>query len=136
MENRWITFHQRSEALAAEAEAAKRQCEPLLRYSWLYVQAGDWEDLALNELNHAKQLKTTSVTAVSAAALYFKGQEFNKAKAIVEKWVNSPHIYAWAKNDLSDILETIEKIHAVNNNCCLLEEKLNSSLSCATGAQI
>ena len=118
MENTWIKLHQRSEALASQAEAAKRQGEPLLRYSWLYVQAGVLEDLALNELNHADQPKTTSITAVSAAALYFKGQEFDKAKAIVEKWVNSPHIYAWAKNDLSDILETIEKIHAVKNECC------------------
>jgi hypothetical protein len=136
MENTWIKLHQRSEALASQAEAAKRQGEPLLRYSWLYAQAGDWEELALDELNHAEQPKTTSITAVSAAALYFKGQEFEKSKAIVSKWIESPHIYAWAKNDLSDILETIEKIHAVNNDCCLLEEKLNNSLSCANKSTI
>ena len=134
MENNWIKYHQRSEELASQAEAVKRQGETLIGYS-LYVQAGDWEGLALDELTHADQPKTTSVTAVSAAALYLKGQSFDAAKAIAEEWVNSPHIQGWAKDDLTDILRTIEKIQTVNNECYSLEEKLDKSLSCATEAQ-
>jgi hypothetical protein len=72
----WAELHQRSEHLAAEAQAASRDSGD--RAQALYAQAAGLEAEAIAALPPSKT-RTIGITAVSAVALWFKAKEFDQA---------------------------------------------------------
>ena len=103
--NHWIAYHAESEQLAGQADTAKLLGHDA-RSIQLYNEAAVWEEKALDALG--EKARTISITVTSAAYLYIKGQNLEAAKAIVDKWINSPHLQPWAKDELNDILKTID----------------------------
>lgn len=113
--NYWIAHHSKSEALAGKADTAELlgQKERSIR---LYGEAATWEEKALNALSEADLPRTASITVTSAAYLYLKGENFHSGKTIAEKWIDNPHLQPWAKDELSNILETIELQQGATSN--------------------
>lgn len=103
----WIAYHAKSEQLAGQADTSKLLGHDA-RSRWLYNEAAFWEEKALDALPEGEKARTMSITVTSAAYLYIKGQNIEAAKAIVEKWINSPNLQSWARDEMNDILKTIE----------------------------
>lgn len=101
----WIEHHQASEQLAAEAQAAlreDRQAEALA----LYARAADAEHEALTDLD-ASKTRTSGITAVSAASLYYKAGELERAERVAGHWVGVDYLPSFAKEQLRGLLQSI-----------------------------
>jgi hypothetical protein len=106
----WLEHHRQSESFANQAEVLKRQgeTEAALRH---YGMAADAEVLALDALELDEQ-RTIGITAVSAAALLFKAQQFAQAKLLAYRWLASQRLPGFAVVQLEDILREILTIEA------------------------
>lgn len=101
----WIEYHTASERLAEQAQLAKAQGDTVGARS-LYGEAARSESLALQQLERSKT-RTLSVTAVSAASLYFKAADFAAAEALAHTWLTDPTLAPFAAYDLRELLQAI-----------------------------
>lgn len=96
--------HSRSEEYASQAEAALRNGDRE-RAVELYRMAAEEEALALSALD-PKKTRTLSVTAVSAASLWFKAGEFRQVERIACQWLATDDLLDFAISQLQTILQT------------------------------
>lgn len=101
----WAIHHSKGEGIASEAEAALKRGE-IERAISLYKSAAEEETKALSALDLAKK-RTLGITAVSAASLYYKGKEVNKAEQVAYQWLASGRLPSFAVEELQIILQTI-----------------------------
>jgi hypothetical protein len=109
----WDSHHSTSEKLAIEAEAARRAGN-YQRAQALYSQASAEEAQAFGELPADKQ-KTRGVTAVSAVALSYKGQEYAKAERLAYQYLAEDQFPSFAAAQLRDLLQVIWTAHGAEN---------------------
>ena len=103
----WVEHHKRSERLASEAQMALRQGRETEALK-LYAQAADAEDKALADLDRSK-IRTTGISAVSAASLYYKAAKLERAKEIATDWLRWPTLPDFAKDQLRSLLPSINE---------------------------
>ena len=101
----WIEHHQASEQLASEAQAALREDRQTAALA-LYVRAADAEHKALTDLD-ASKTRTSGITAVSAASLYYKAAELERAESVAGHWVGVNYLPSFAKEQLRSLLQSI-----------------------------
>lgn len=101
----WSTRHSQSEKLASAAHLA-RQRGDLADAEANFVAAGRAEARALLALG-ADEPRTYGVTAVSAAALFFKGREFAEAEKIARVALKTHFLPDFAKEQIEEILTAI-----------------------------
>ncbi|NJL40688.1 MAG: hypothetical protein HC899_31065 [Leptolyngbyaceae cyanobacterium SM1_4_3] len=101
----WLVHHTRSEEYASQAEEFYRQRETN-RSAEFYRLAAEAETNALENLASNKT-RTIGITAVSAASLYYKAQEFSQAKRIAHKWLSTELLPPFAIEELEEILQAI-----------------------------
>jgi hypothetical protein len=101
----WLVHHTQSEGYASQADELCRQHE-VDRASELYRLAAAAEVNALRNLDPGKT-RTIGITAVSAASLYFKAQEFLQAKRVAHKWLSTELLPPFAVEELEDLLQVI-----------------------------
>jgi hypothetical protein len=101
----WLVNHTRSEGYANQAEELRRQHESD-RAAALYCLAAEAEVNALNNLDPSKT-RTIGITAISAVSLYFKAQEFSRARKIAHKWLATDLLPTFAVEELEDLLQVI-----------------------------
>ena len=68
----------------------------------LYRQAAELEENALSVLD-CQKVRTLGITAVSAAALWFKAGKFDPARKIAEEWLASGILPAFAVTELIEL---------------------------------
>ena len=103
----WVEHHKRSEKLASDAQVAlfqDRKAEALK----LYAQAADAEDKALTHLDRSK-VRTVGISAVSAASLYYKAGDLERAGELAAEWLRWPALPAFAQNQLRSLQRSIPK---------------------------
>ena len=101
----WADHHKRSEQFASQAEVAVRtgrHAEALP----LYALAADAERQALADLDLTKT-RTVGITAVSAAALYCKAEDFARSAETARRWLKFDALPADAKGQLNILLQAI-----------------------------
>ena len=100
----WDDHHKKSERMAGDAEAAKLQArlDDALR---LYRCAAEEESAALDELDNSKP-RTLGITAVSAAALWYKSRDPDRAEQIAHRWLAQP-LPMFAVEQLRELLQRI-----------------------------
>ena len=101
----WVEHHRVSEQFASQAQVAVwegRHTEALS----LYALAADAENKALADLDTSKA-RTVGITAVSAAALYYKAKDFARAEEITAYWLGFGSLPAFAKDQLRSLLQSI-----------------------------
>ena len=101
----WVKHHKVSEQFASQAQVAVwegRHTEALP----LYALAADAENKALTDLDTSKA-RTIGITAVSAAALYYKAEDFTRAEEIAGHWLGFGSLPAFAKEQLRSLLQSI-----------------------------
>jgi hypothetical protein len=101
----WLVHHTQSEGYASQADELCRRHE-IGRVAELYRLAAKAEMNALENLDLSKT-RTVGVTAVSAASLYFKAQEFLQAKKVAHKWLATDLLPPFAVEELEDLLQVI-----------------------------
>jgi hypothetical protein len=101
----WTSHHSESERLASQAEVELLH-EHLERAIQLYKLAAAEEILALQDADKDKT-RTLGITAVSAASLFFKANEFRRAQSIAHEWLASELLPAFAIDQLQVLLQTI-----------------------------
>ena len=72
----------------------------------LYRLAAEAEILALKALEPTKT-RTIGITAVSAASLLYKAQEFRKAEQLAYQWLITDLLPAFAVHQLQELLQAI-----------------------------
>jgi hypothetical protein len=107
----WIDHHTESERHAAEAQLAAHRGETD-RARELYALAAGAESKALSGLDQSK-VRTLGVTALSAAALWYKAGRFEEAEALVHTWLGSRKLPPFATDRLREILEQIWSVQAL-----------------------
>ena len=70
----------------------------------LYRQAAEAEEAALRELDQGKR-RTLGITAVSAAALYYKARAFGEAENLAYQWLPHPSLPEFAAGKLRGLLQ-------------------------------
>lgn len=101
----WLVHHTRSEGYASQAEELYRQHKDD-RAAELYRLAAEAEVNALENLDPNKT-RTIGITAVSAASLYFKAQEFLLARKTAHKWLATDLLPPFAIEELEEFLQII-----------------------------
>ena len=101
----WVELHRQSELLASAAESSLRSGD-ITRAEFLYARAADWETQAL-EATPPDKLRTLGITAVSAAALWYKAKQFGKSEGLAYRFVARPDLPNFAKSQLKDLLQAI-----------------------------
>lgn len=101
----WLVHHTRSEEYASQAEEFHRRQETD-RAAELYRLAAVAEVDALENLERSKT-RTIGITAVSAASLYYKAQEFAQAKRTAHKWLATEFLPPFAVDELEELLQVI-----------------------------
>ncbi|MBV6628073.1 MAG: hypothetical protein KI793_35000 [Rivularia sp. (in: Bacteria)] len=101
----WILHHSQSEHYASLAEEAVREHDNA-RAIELYRLAGEAEILALEALEPTKT-RTIGITAVSAASLLYKAQEFRKAEQLAYQWLITDLLPIFAVRQLQELLQAI-----------------------------
>jgi len=100
----WADFHERSERLAAEAQAEAPTAHD--RALALYVEAAQMESQALDAITSAKP-RTYGVTAVSAVALWFKAKRFANAQQLAHRVLSQNALPPFAVEQLQGLLQSI-----------------------------
>lgn len=108
----WDLHHSRSESLAGEAEAARRAGERL-RAEELYRQAANAEDDALRALASDKR-RSRGITAVSAVALWYKGNDLNAAELAAYRYLASNELPPFAQTQLRELLNLLWSARAAD----------------------
>ena len=88
----WAELHRQSEVLAADAELAAKAGDAE-RAELLYAQAADREEQALEKVQPAKA-RTLGITAVSAAALWYKAKRFDRAARLAQDYLERVPLFA------------------------------------------
>lgn len=101
----WISHHSQSEHYASLAEEALRE-QNNARAVELYQLAAEAEILALQALEPTKT-RTIGITAVSAASLLYKAQEFRKAEQLAYQWLITDLLPTFAVRQLQELLQAI-----------------------------
>lgn len=101
----WAEHHKRSERLASEAQVALLQSRPKEARK-LYARAADAEVQALADLDRSKT-RTTGISAVSAASLYCKAADLERAEEVAAQWLGVHALPDFAKRQLRGILQSI-----------------------------
>ncbi len=103
----WAELHRQSELLASQAEAALRAGDAAGAERF-YADAAGWEVRAL-ECVAPEKLRTLGITAVSAAALWFKGKEYGRAEGLAYRLLARPELPQFAKTQLKELLHAIRQ---------------------------
>jgi hypothetical protein len=97
--------HSKSEHYASLAELAAKQGDAE-RATELYRLAAEAEMLALADLDTSKK-RTLGITAVSAASLWYRGHDFQKAQTVAHQWLATDLLPVFAINQLQTLIQTI-----------------------------
>ncbi len=95
-----------SEVLASAAHDAKKNSDFATAYS-LFLEAGRAEVKALEFLDPKEKPRTFSVTAVSAASLFYKGGDLKQAEMLAYSCLANECILEFAARQLQDILQVV-----------------------------
>jgi hypothetical protein len=106
----WLEHHIQSEQAASHAEIMHRQGELEVAKKY-YAVAAEAEVKALEALA-PDETRTIGITAVSAAALWFKAKEFPQAKQVAYRWLSSQMLPMFAIVQLEEILKEILVVEA------------------------
>ena len=101
----WAEHHRKSEELASLAAVCLMNGHDL-EAEGNYHLAAESELLALADLDISKQ-RTLGITVVSATALWFKGQQLNRAKRVAYQWLATDSLPDFAIEELEEILREI-----------------------------
>ena len=101
----WNEHHSKSEKMAIEAASAGHSGEKDRSFT-LYVEAAAEEMLAFDSLDISK-VRTRGITAVSAVALCYKGQDFIQAEQFAYRCLGSGHLPSFAESELRNLLQMI-----------------------------
>lgn len=101
----WMTAHHRSVELAAAAQAATRSGKPEVARS-LYIEAATVEVDALGLLSPSK-IRTLGVARVSAAALFLKGGDLERAELLACQWIGDAATDPAARVELRKIIDEV-----------------------------
>ncbi|MGF1524481.1 MAG: hypothetical protein ACFBSF_19335 [Leptolyngbyaceae cyanobacterium] len=101
----WLEHHTQSEGYASQAEKLSRRHENEQAADF-YRLAAKAEVSALEDLNHSKT-RTIGITAISAASLYFKAQEFLLARRVAHRWLATDLLPTFAIEELEELLQVI-----------------------------
>ena len=101
----WAEHHRKSEELASLATILARQGQTAEAINY-YRLAAEAEATALENLDVSKN-RTLGITVVSASALWFKGEEFSKAKQLAYRWLATGSLPKFAIDELEEILREI-----------------------------
>ncbi len=101
----WALHHSQSEHYTNLAEEALREQNNAHAIE-LYRLAAEAEILALEALEPSKT-RTIGITAVSAASLLYKAQEFRKAEQLAYQWLITDLLPAFAIRQLQELLQAI-----------------------------
>jgi hypothetical protein len=107
----WSDSHKLSEELAAAAHQALREGNTSVAYS-LFVEAGNAEEQALVQLSANAQPRTFGITAVSTAALWYKGGKLDLAEAVAHRILAHSNVEASAVSQLRTLLQAIWNVRA------------------------
>ena len=100
----WAELHQKSEHLAAEAQAISATSPE--RAQQLYIDAASLETEALAEISPTK-LRTLSITAISAVALWFKGRRFADAQQLAYRVLAANTLPEFGVEQMQGLLQAI-----------------------------
>jgi hypothetical protein len=101
----WSKLHEVSENYACDADVARwRGDADVARAN--YVAAARWEERALKEIG-SDDPETYGITAVSAAALFYKGKEFAEAEKVAREALAAHWLPKFAKEQLDEIIEAV-----------------------------
>lgn len=101
----WLENHSDSEKFASLADSALKNGN-ISEAEKMFKQAAESEEKALSFVDLSKK-RTLGITAVSTAALYFKGKDFVKAEHIAYNWLARDELPEFAATQLQAILQTI-----------------------------
>src|SRR5712691_2136955 len=100
----WAIHHAQSEELACQAEAALRKGERDGARE-LYRLSAKAEERALDALDPSKT-RTLGITAVSAASLWFKANEWKQVERVACHWIAADLLPDFAIAQLQEVLQT------------------------------
>lgn len=101
----WLENHSDSEKFASLADSALKNGN-ISEAEKMFRQAAESEEKALSFIDLSKK-RTLGITAVSTAALYFKGKDFVKAEHIAHNCLARGELPEFAAIQLQTILQTI-----------------------------
>lgn len=101
----WLEHHKRSEDFASEGDVLALRGD-VERARERYRLAAEEERLALGDLDSGK-FRTWSITAVSAASLYFMANDAVSAEQLAHFYLADERLLQFAQDDLKDLLQTI-----------------------------
>jgi hypothetical protein len=101
----WADFHKASEEHAIQAHALSRDGKALEALE-VYAHAARLEQEALNAVDPAKN-RTKGITAVSAVALWYKAEQYDRAEQLAYAMLADPTIPTFARKDLRDLVQAI-----------------------------
>ncbi len=101
----WNEHHSRSERLVAEAELLRRigQHE---KAGEVYCDAAKEEAVAFDALS-AEKVRTRGITAVSAVALFYKGNDYDGAEKTAYHCLTAGNLPSFAEAELRNLLQII-----------------------------
>jgi conjugal transfer/entry exclusion protein len=106
----WKEYHSQSTELASQAQVLKWQGE-LAAAKQYYAMAATAESKALAAIV-PEQTRTLGITAVSAVALWYKAEEFLKAKQLAYQCLANQTLPEFAVIQLEEILKEILNLEA------------------------
>lgn len=101
----WAQFHTESERLAAAGDEARR-AQQHDEAAGLYREAARAEERAFDALDHSKE-RTRGITAVSAASLYYKAEDFAVAETLAIRFLASGELPVFATVEMQGLLKSI-----------------------------
>lgn len=101
----WLSWHKLSEHAAAEAHVAVHAGD-LSSAETLFGKAALAESRALEALEPGK-VRTAGITAVSAAALWYKARDFKAAEQLALTWLSRGNLPAFAIDELRTLVQAI-----------------------------
>jgi hypothetical protein len=99
----WLTFHQQSETFAHQAHEALRAGD-LPAAKRLFSRAAELERQALESLPTDKA-KTRGITAVSAAALFYKAGDFESSCQLAYAQLGGNNLPSFARGQLEELVQ-------------------------------
>ncbi len=101
----WNSHHTSSEEYAVSAELAFRRKDTEMAIK-LYRRAAEEETLALSEADQSKA-RTLGITAVSAAALWFKAGDLRQAERLTCRWLATDLLPSFFVTQLQTVLQSV-----------------------------
>ncbi len=107
----WDQYHSQSEQYASSAEMAskRRDYDRAKRLYWL---AAEQEELALSALDQ-NETRGIGIIAVSAAALWYKAGEYDRAKDLALRSLQTSLLPPFAIHQLQELLSEVARIEKV-----------------------